>query len=467
MQSNALSSLFKSKVHRYADILSTSLRGGMAPPTQAMELRRSPLAAVFEQIFTDRERLVGLLDQQSDILKKSTNVNIYTQIFHASLLEALNKLASASTATEEMASTSRSVARSAAEAAALAEASALEVSHGVGDIRRLADEVMLIGQSVETMTSAMTAFIDNTQRIVQLTDVLRGIANQTNLLALNASIEASRAGDAGRGFAIVADEVRTLATLSADAVREIGDISDRIANESVLVQQAVGKGRGHLGRVDEAMHKTMDVLSHASESVTLSNDYIQQIAVAAEQQSAVSQDMARTLALISHETDKLDSSINGLEGVIETVVDGMGAQLKTYAYWPFDEVLLSVAMSDHVLWVERATNFLAPHPHEHVVLSDQHTCRLGQWLAGVGKERFGDSETYRSLIPLHDRIHSLGIEIADLARQGQRQQAEAKVGELVRLRDQVLEKLSALRREVMHWQRDAVIESSSQPILVG
>ncbi|MEW6764498.1 MAG: methyl-accepting chemotaxis protein [Pseudomonadota bacterium] len=452
MLTEVLTALLKSRLHRHAEVLNVSLQGGRTSPDHLRELSRSPLSTVFQQIMTDRERLVELLDQQADALKQSTSVNIHTQLFHAALLEALNRLDSASVATEEMASSSRDVARSATEAAVLANTSAREVTNGLENIMALAESVAQIRQAVESMVSTMTAFIDNTHRIAQLTEDLRGIANQTNLLALNASIEAARAGDAGRGFAIVAGEVRNLATISAQVVTEIGDISDRMAQESLSVQQAVSGGMNHLEHVDDSMREAMGTLQEANSSVLQSNDYIQQIAVASEQQSVVSQDMARTLALINQETDTLKASIHGLEDVIESVVDGMGSQLKTFAEWPFDEVLLSVAMSDHVLWVEKATNFLAPGAHSNVTLTDQHNCRLGRWLKTIGAERFGDSEAYRALIPLHDRIHSLGIEIAEQAGHGRREQAEAKVAELLQLRDQVLEKLILLRQEVMHWR---------------
>ncbi|UFQ97117.1 methyl-accepting chemotaxis protein [Pseudomonas wenzhouensis] len=164
----------------------------------------------------------------------------------------------------------------------------LQVRQVVEQIERLATEVAHTGQTVSQVQG-------ESQRIGSVLDVIKSIAEQTNLLALNAAIEAARAGEQGRGFAVVADEVRALARRTQDSTREIEAL---IASLQHRVQQAVAQTQASQSLSHDAVssvERAGQSLTQINQAVALIEQMNQQIASAAEQQSAVAMDINRSL----------------------------------------------------------------------------------------------------------------------------------------------------------------------------
>ena len=168
--------------------------------------------------------------------------------------------------------------RRSAEGAETLQHLVVEVSHAEGAVRQMAE-------SVED-------FVASTASISTLTREVREIAEQTNLLALNAAIEAARAGEHGRGFAVVADEVRKLAEKSARSAGEIDAVTSRLGQQSGEVHEAVQVGLAHLGSSRAAVATVSQAIAAANESVVAVGHGLDEIAEATEQQRTASAEVA-------------------------------------------------------------------------------------------------------------------------------------------------------------------------------
>jgi methyl-accepting chemotaxis protein len=199
------------------------------------------------------------------------------------------------TAMNEMAATVHEVARNAeqaSEAAVAADQQAREgdrvVNQAIAQIERLASEVGHSSQAVNDLKL-------ESDKIGGILDVIKSVADQTNLLALNAAIEAARAGEAGRGFAVVADEVRSLAQRTQTSTKEIEALISALQNGTDQVTRAMGSSLELTGSSVELTRKAGLELKNITQTVSAIQSMNQQIATAAEQQSAVAEEINRSV----------------------------------------------------------------------------------------------------------------------------------------------------------------------------
>ena len=203
------------------------------------------------------------------------------------------------TAMNEMTSTVQEVANHAAQAASAAnEAHDFSLS-GKGVVGKSVESIGTLATEISGAADVIKKLQHESENIGTVLDVIRGIAEQTNLLALNAAIEAARAGEQGRGFAVVADEVRTLASRTQQSTQEIHTMIDRLqvgAHEAVNVMS-----RSQSRATETVDHATEagEALNSIAEAVTRINDMNMQIASASEEQSAVAEEINQNIVRIT------------------------------------------------------------------------------------------------------------------------------------------------------------------------
>ena len=212
------------------------------------------------------------------------------------------------TAATEMSAAIQEVARNAQNTADAARHTEVQSREGAAVVRATIGSIGELARDVEETADTMRALEQETSNIGAVLEVIRGIAEQTNLLALNAAIEAARAGEQGRGFAVVADEVRALAARTQESTK---DIQQRIERLQGGVQQAVRATLSGSGKAHESVERAAgadQALSVAGESVQRINDMAAQIATACEEQSSATEEIARNISDIndlSHQAARL------------------------------------------------------------------------------------------------------------------------------------------------------------------
>ena len=246
---------------------------------------------VSQRIFTETESLTRISGQ-------------YTR----QMLEHSKETEQVASAVNEMSATAQSVASSASnaanatsEAAQNSEEASNVVNTAIGSINSLVKEV-------DSASSVITMQAQETAKIGSVVDVIRGIAEQTNLLALNAAIEAARAGDQGRGFAVVADEVRALAGRTQQSTQQINSMLQTLHQGVRHAVDAMDSSQQHSQETVAETARIEQSLGTVNHAVTMINDMNLQIATAAEEQHAVTEEISRNLENIQHIVQELSSA---------------------------------------------------------------------------------------------------------------------------------------------------------------
>ncbi len=228
--------------------------------------------------------------------------------------EQAKKSTQVATAATEMSQTVVDIAKNASNIAMSAVDTLKIAETGERVVSQTVNEVQVISTTVSESASRITTLGERSKQIFEIVDVIKDIADQTNLLALNAAIEAARAGEQGRGFAVVADEVRKLAEKTSKATSEVGEMIGAIQDETNKAVQAmtesqtrVEKGVSLSAEAGEALHKILV-------SVQGLQSMVQQIASATEEMSTVSDTISSDIEVVANVSKETSSSAGEIEG---------------------------------------------------------------------------------------------------------------------------------------------------------
>ena len=251
-----------------------------------------PTIAQIKQSITEAR---GTADQSSEIARQ-TSEGMQVQF---------REIDQVATASNEMSATAHDVANSASNAASAARGADQSAREGLAIIERSTRDITTLAEEVSKAVTEVEALAVNSEQIGSVLEVIRSIAEQTNLLALNAAIEAARAGESGRGFAVVADEVRNLARRTQDSVEEIRLVIERIQSATrgvvTTMHSSQSQAQSNAGQIQQAVQ----ALGKISDAVTVISDMNLQIASAAEEQSAVAEEVNRNVSAIRTVTETL------------------------------------------------------------------------------------------------------------------------------------------------------------------
>ncbi|MDR7120167.1 methyl-accepting chemotaxis protein [Rheinheimera soli] len=204
------------------------------------------------------------------------------------------------TAINQMSSTVAEVANHTSDAAGLAQTAINEFKAGQAEVSKTQSSINALADKVSEASEVINHLSEDSRQIGSVLEVIQGIAEQTNLLALNAAIEAARAGEQGRGFAVVADEVRNLAGRTQQSTRQIQAVIEKMQSSSLKAVAVMNEGKAQAETSVEQAQCAGDSLNAINLSVTKISDMNTQIATAAEEQSVVASEINRNFSQITH-----------------------------------------------------------------------------------------------------------------------------------------------------------------------
>ncbi|WP_434709782.1 methyl-accepting chemotaxis protein [Pseudomonas sp. R1-1] len=271
----------------------------------------------------------------SDLDSASGELNAIATTMAGGTNEQFNRTDQVATAMNEMSATAQEVARHAADAARAADDADQSAQQGEKVMQTTIHSITQMRGEIANTATVIRRLEADSGRIGKVLEVIRGIAEQTNLLALNAAIEAARAGEAGRGFAVVADEVRNLAQRTAESIIEINQIIQSVQTGAVDAAHAIDNGQARSDESVEQVTQAGAMLERITHAVEAIRDMNRQIATAAEEQTSVAEDISRNLTEITaiastnldnvQRTESASQNLHGLSGQLNEVTARLGA----------------------------------------------------------------------------------------------------------------------------------------------
>ncbi|MDT8405349.1 HAMP domain-containing methyl-accepting chemotaxis protein [Sulfuriflexus sp.] len=280
------------------------------------------MARVFNTMMTDFQRvLTGLADSAATLSASTEELAAINEQTNGGVAEQNQETDQVATAMNEMSATAQEVARNAGQAA--------EAAHNADGRSQESAEISVnamcgmdnLVAEVEKAANVIRGLETESDKIGTVLDVIKGIAEQTNLLALNAAIEAARAGEQGRGFAVVADEVRALASKTQQSTEEINTMITSLQQGSkqavaVMIEaEALGK------RGSEQTESAAESLAEIAGDISVINSMNTQIASAAEEQTAVTEEMNRSIMNIARVSQQTASGMERTTDLTRSLAD--------------------------------------------------------------------------------------------------------------------------------------------------
>ncbi|EGA71881.1 methyl-accepting chemotaxis protein [Vibrio sinaloensis DSM 21326] len=321
MQSTSLSrSLTKTR-----EVLHSLSAGDLS---QRMSLTNNPndefnqLASSINESCENLGSLVSGVQESSQVLSGNAaelNQGLDMLAHHQS--EVLGQTQLLASATEEVSVTTQEVSNSLEFVAEISRSSTRSAEDGAKVIGAAIGSLEEVGAILTSAASHIQQLEEASSKVDSVMEIINGIAEQTNLLALNAAIEAARAGEQGRGFAVVADEVRSLAVRTVDAVSEISETIDTMKKESAEVIQYIGQSETSMATGRERGHEAMDALKTITDKADEASQQTETIFSSIKELATTSQSMADSMTQISsamRELEENNEQLRAISGQVES-----------------------------------------------------------------------------------------------------------------------------------------------------
>lgn len=390
------------------------------------------------------------LDKINETVESLTKMDFAKELIE-DVRRQKNSLESMAANSEEMAAAVNEVANRAHNVAINTDKAMTVANEGSQRITKAFEFVENSFSEIDGINNQMKNVIDKTQKINHIIDIVKGIADQTNLLALNAAIEAARAGEQGRGFAVVADEVRSLAEHTKNSV---ADIHKNIK----LLEKEIEVSVERIKTTSEKLHSGKVLVDGALESINGITSVIKEvnievteIAANTEEQTAVSQNFASETSNVAVYAEKLIKAADRTGKAIFDVskmCNNLKVQIVQDEEISLNEKqLIDICKTDHLMWRWRVYNMLLGYENIDVNTIGSHfECRLGKWYYSQGKEKFGSLNEFLLMEKPHADLHKFAKEAAIAYQNNDISKAERALAEMDKCSVEVVSALEEIKR---------------------
>lgn len=390
------------ELHQVMMALTARINIDMMLATSAYEEKTFETASALQQQETEVKNLRGLADTVVDV--NSTAFNLASLTTNSK--NASGSAQTISTAASELAASVEQIAENSESAAQEAEQSNQTVLESRSAVDEAISAIQNLLSAINATSESMTELSDASDQIGQILTEIEDIAEQTNLLALNATIEAARAGEAGKGFAVVASEVKNLASQTSKSTENIAQRIQALRNGMNLIRETLNDSEKAAADGEAAVASTAETMTSISDQVSSVNRKMNDISGILQQQTVATNEIAESISKVARLSNENETLLSEMSEGFQRSNDQFSKTATDWFKSESERSLCEMAKIDHVLFKKRVYDtIMGRNNWKSSEVPDHHNCRLGKWYDGVSNDKLTNNPVFAELKGPHKAVH--------------------------------------------------------------